>query len=59
MTHVTCRLTAKKPASAPEPYAQYSSMGYLYLYLLRSITGAQLLQITRAMSTAIIKLSIK
>ena len=39
MTHVTCRLTAKKPGSAPEPYARYSSIGYLYLlmYLCRCI----------------------
>ena len=34
MTHVTCRLTAwisLEPGSAPEPYARYSSMGYLLL----------------------------
>ena len=24
----------QEPGSAPEPYARYSSMGYLYLYLL-------------------------
>ena len=35
MTHVTCRLSAKKPGSAPKPYARQSSVGYLYLFTHR------------------------
>ena len=37
MTHITCRLTARNRHQlrnpAPEPYARYSSMDYLYLLL--------------------------
>jgi len=37
MTHATCRLTAKKPVSAPEPYAgQSSTATFTFFYSTRT-----------------------
>jgi len=33
MTHVTCTRHCQEPGSAPEPYAQQSCVGYVYLLL--------------------------